>query len=330
MDERKLEKLNKLFSVIKDNTITTKEIERFLTLVLGVIKKTKEDFTQLSSENLKTIKDSIAYIEQYHKENLSLFREEKNTLVKEFLSTTKELKDLIAKVKTIKPINGKDGKDGKNPDPKEVADLVLKALPETKEITGEDIANKLEMLDGEDKLDFKALKNVPKFNGGNSGGVVARNIYQMGDVVLTSLANDDTLKWNSTNLRWENGVGGGAGTIDGSGTANELSYWVDADTLGTLAVATYPSLTEVSYLKGVTSAVQTQLNSKQASGSYLTASNIVETITNGVTTNAPSENAVFDALALKEPLKGADDNYVTDAQLIVIGNKVEQIQETKI
>ena len=52
----------------------------------------------------------------------------------------------------------------------------------------------------------------------------------------------------------------------------------------------------------------------------LQPANIVETITNGVTTNAPSENAVFDALALKEPLKGADDNYVTDAQLVVIGN----------
>jgi len=56
----------------------------------------------------------------------------------------------------------------------------------------------------------------------------------------------------------------------------------------------------LSYVKGVTSAIQTQLNGKQASGSYLTASNIVETITNGVTTNAPSENAVFDALALKQ------------------------------
>ena len=40
----------------------------------------------------------------------------------------------------------------------------------------------------------------------------------------------------------------------------------------------------------------------QVAGSYLTSANIVETITNGVTTNAPSENAVFDALALKEPV----------------------------
>lgn len=42
----------------------------------------------------------------------------------------------------------------------------------------------------------------------------------------------------------------------------------------------------------------------QATGSYLTSANIVATITNGVTTNAPSEDAVFDALALKVPLSG--------------------------
>lgn len=56
----------------------------------------------------------------------------------------------------------------------------------------------------------------------------------------------------------------GGGTIDGSGTSNELAYWVDSDTLGSLAVATYPSLTELSYVKGVSSAIQTQLNGKQA------------------------------------------------------------------
>lgn len=52
------------------------------------------------------------------------------------------------------------------------------------------------------------------------------------------------------------------GIPDGSGTTNEISYWVDSNTLGALAVATYPSLTEVSYVKGVTSAIQTQLNTK--------------------------------------------------------------------
>ncbi len=52
------------------------------------------------------------------------------------------------------------------------------------------------------------------------------------------------------------------GKVGGSGTINELSYWATANTLGALAVATYPSLTEISYVKGVTSAIQTQLNNK--------------------------------------------------------------------
>lgn len=47
---------------------------------------------------------------------------------------------------------------------------------------------------------------------------------------------------------------------------------------------------------------------------------VADAITNGVTDIAPSQNAVFDALAGKEPIKGSDDNYVTDAQLVVIGN----------
>lgn len=50
--------------------------------------------------------------------------------------------------------------------------------------------------------------------------------------------------------------------IDGTGVANELPYWVDSNTLGSLTTATYPSLTELSYVKGVTSSIQTQINAK--------------------------------------------------------------------
>jgi hypothetical protein len=50
--------------------------------------------------------------------------------------------------------------------------------------------------------------------------------------------------------------------ITGTGTTNELSYWASASTQGTLPVATYPSLTELSYVKGVTSGIQSQINAK--------------------------------------------------------------------
>ena len=62
----------------------------------------------------------------------------------------------------------------------------------------------------------------------------------------------------SQNRTWTISAG-----ISGSGTANELAYFTASTTLASLSVATYPSLTEISYVKGVTSALQTQLNAKQ-------------------------------------------------------------------
>jgi len=47
-----------------------------------------------------------------------------------------------------------------------------------------------------------------------------------------------------------------------SGTINEIAYFDTSSSIASLAVATYPSLTELSYSKGVTSAIQTQMNLK--------------------------------------------------------------------
>ena len=47
-------------------------------------------------------------------------------------------------------------------------------------------------------------------------------------------------------------------------TASELVATDGSKNLVSLAVATYPSLTELSYVKGVTSAIQTQINNKQS------------------------------------------------------------------
>lgn len=51
--------------------------------------------------------------------------------------------------------------------------------------------------------------------------------------------------------------------VGGTGTANEIAYFTAGTTLGSLTTATYPSLTELSYVKGVTSGIQTQINGKQ-------------------------------------------------------------------
>ena len=53
-----------------------------------------------------------------------------------------------------------------------------------------------------------------------------------------------------------------SGYITGSGTTNELPYWATSSSLGSLTTAAYPSLLELSYIKGLSSSAQTQLNAK--------------------------------------------------------------------
>lgn len=69
--------------------------------------------------------------------------------------------------------------------------------------------------------------------------------------------------------------------ITGSGTANEIAYWFSANQLGSLTVSTYPSLTELSYVKGVTSPIQTQF------------ANVGEWIQLGGTTFAPVDSTTY-------------------------------------
>ena len=69
-------------------------------------------------------------------------------------------------------------------------------------------------------------------------------------------------------------------------TASEILITNASKNIVSAAVATYPSLTELTYLKGVTSAIQTQLDGKQATGSY------------GLTTNPLSQFAATTSLQL--------------------------------
>jgi len=67
------------------------------------------------------------------------------------------------------------------------------------------------------------------------------------------------VKASGTTISYDNST-----YVTGSGTTNQIAYWTSASAIGALTTATYPSLTELSYVKGVTSAIQTQINGKQA------------------------------------------------------------------
>ena len=90
--------------------------------------------------------------------------------------------------------------------------------------------------------------------------------YAQGDVlyhngtVLTRLAAGTSGKFLKTQGAGANPLWDTPGGV--SGTINEIAYFDSATSIASLAVATYPSLTELSYVKGATSAFQTQFGLK--------------------------------------------------------------------
>lgn len=117
-----------------------------------------------------------------------------------------------------------------------------------------------------------------------------------------------------------------------SGTANEIAYFNSTTTITSLTTATYPSLTELSYVKGVTSALQTQLNAKQATitfgtgvqtalgvnigsaGAPVLFNGALGTPSSGTLTNAtglPTAGLVDDAVTLAKMAPGTDGNLIT-------------------
>lgn len=70
--------------------------------------------------------------------------------------------------------------------------------------------------------------------------------------------------------------------VTGSGTANEIAYFTGSQVIASLPTATYPSLTELSYLKGATSSIQTQITGKVSK----TGDTMTGTLTNSQTTTA--------------------------------------------
>lgn len=112
---------------------------------------------------------------------------------------------------------------------------------------------------------------VERANAGN-GQIYVRcqNGYELDeihdvDLITTPPVNNDLLAYNSSSQLWSaksiNTILPNA--VTGTGTSNEITYWATSGTVGSLTTATYPSLTELSRVKGVTSDIQTQINGKQ-------------------------------------------------------------------
>lgn len=268
MPNKELEKLKGVLELLQNDTVTPKELEQFLLLVLDTIKLTKDNFDATSQERLDVINDILSKITEEHSAVLNQIDDKSSQLFADMEEKIGELRQLAHDVISSKPLDGMDGADGKDADPEEVVELVLQRLPEVKEftLTSDDVKEKLSELEEESREEVFTLLGSKRLTS-IEDTIETRFADALNRIRLTSGNVKDIIAGSNITVS-EDGNGNytinstGGGTLDGSGTTNELAYWIDSDTLGALTVATYPSLTELTYVKGVTSAIQTQLGTK--------------------------------------------------------------------
>lgn len=218
--------------------------------------------TSMKEKDDTPILDSITNLSEELKKKEFFTEETFNEVVSEVLSLIEKPKDgekgADGKdgrdgkdgVDGINGTNGKDGIDGLNgkdgsPDtPDQVIEKVIKSkkLIPQKKIEGLDDLDRIvkhQLYTGISETRALELINSNTPSGGGTWGSITGTLSDQTDLqsALDSKPN-------------------------GSGTGNWLTYWVTPTILGALNTGTYPNLTELSYLKGVTSSIQTQLNSK--------------------------------------------------------------------
>lgn len=128
------------------------------------------------------------------------------------------------------------------------------------------------------KVRFLGCEIIPFTTSGNRGGLTVNsgctafltNCRLSSSGSLYSIVNSGTVI---------DGLANTFGSLSGTdpitpfnyATINTIAGFDGSKNLQSLSTSTYPSLTELSYVKGVTSAIQTQIDGKQASDAQLTS-----------------------------------------------------------
>lgn len=220
MDNTKIDKLKALLELSQNDTITPKEVEKFLVTILSVIKQSKDSFEKLSSENLKQIDLILTQIKKNYENSINTLDSKSNAVVEQIEAKLALVNDTLAKVKKIKAIPGKDGYtpkkgvdyfDGENGKPGD------NGSPDT----AEQIANKLETLKDDARLDASAIKNLPEFIDSRPNGGGWRNLFQLHDVDSSDNTTGYVLTRKADGTFNFQAGGGGSGDVVGPASATD-------------------------------------------------------------------------------------------------------------
>jgi hypothetical protein len=149
-----------------------------------------------------------------------------------------------------------------------------------------------------------------------SAKCVYDNINNTKNSLQAQITANDTDITNLKNNK-QNNITGGATTITTSNLTTNRALISDGN--GKVAVSAVTN-TELGYLDGVTSNIQTQLNGKQASGSYMTLSG----------NQTASGNKTFSGQIIRSTAPGASDNSTQVPNTSWVNSRITSIMNNKL
>lgn len=214
MNEEIAKQLSTLIKTFNDKrVITAGETQEVLKAIVTILSENKKGVESLNAETKESLESTLQYIEGEHAELIRQINSDLSKTRSEIEKATKEQNDrafkrlqtLISQIRM--PQDGKDGADGQQgPAGKD-------GEPGSPD-TAEQVRDKLETLEGDERLDAKHIKGWEKFlgtikkNGKEMlvGGI--RFLENLADVsVPTADKRQDLLiQYDTTDNRWEGGV----------------------------------------------------------------------------------------------------------------------------
>jgi hypothetical protein len=231
MENQKLEKLKSLLQLVQNDTLTPKEVETFVTALMDVVNKSKSEMLTITKTEIENIQMLFEKLKQENdktvanvlKGNDKLQKQTKDKITTQLLKIQAKVDEFVKQVPKdgYTPVKGIDYDDGYTP----IKGVDYKDGENGSPDTGEEIVQKINDIETDDdeyKIDAKHIKNLPKEVAKNISNI-AHNVYELQDVALSNLSNDEVLKWDDTNKRWVNGTGGGGGGVTSIGAGTYIS-----------------------------------------------------------------------------------------------------------
>jgi hypothetical protein len=212
------ENLSKLLKVFNaDSIISPEQIQEVLSGIVKILADNKRGVDSLNEETRGQLQQAIQAIAEERQSILESVRGDLTKSKTDIEKATKAQNDRAFKRLQELIDKTRFPKDGKDADEEAIVGKVLEQikLPEYQETvldSAEQIRDKLETLEDEERLDAKAIKGwekiVQKLPGGKVlvGGI--RFFENLADVSIpiTSKRKNLVAQYSTTNNRWENGV----------------------------------------------------------------------------------------------------------------------------